>query len=309
MLKKVLAFTAFFALAACSEDVYQEIDQQNEEADMMAPPTFNEGSPGYYAGPGDFGDPDGYYSPWDIWERPNMNVPYSIFNNVSGLTMTARAYIGLAYFDGTDDGIFTDPNTPGFAINMGGMSYSNLYANSQEIGNLIPSVWITAEPELVFWGSGGAHCPVLDGNGGTNPNNQYFHLPTATGAERQLLARYGKVFFYEVEVRDAANNLLSSGFVQARCDVADPAFEWNSITSVSGFVPPNPPGIYTGNLFYYLNSTLPVIDYNNSTIPVGHRCDSREVVYDFQYQNSLLPFNFQSIDYYVNLEMTVGHPM
>lgn len=28
MIKKVLAFTAFFALAACSEDVYQEIDQQ-----------------------------------------------------------------------------------------------------------------------------------------------------------------------------------------------------------------------------------------------------------------------------------------
>src|SRR5690606_14872928 len=127
MKKNFLLLASIFALAACSEDVYQEIDQQNEEADMMAPPTFNESWSGHYAGPGDFSTPTGYYSPWDIWERPNMNVPYSIINNMPGLTMTARAYIGLAYFDGTDDGIFTDPKTPGFAVNMGGMSYSNLY--------------------------------------------------------------------------------------------------------------------------------------------------------------------------------------
>src|SRR5690606_2430279 len=130
-----------------------------------------------------------------------------------------------------------------------------------------------------------------------------------TTAERQLLASYGKVFFYEVEVRDAANNLLSSGFVQAECDVTDPSFEWVSITGTSGYLPTNPPGSYTGDLFYYLNSTLPVTNYTNSTTPFGHRCDSREVVYDFYYPSSLPPFPYGVNNYYVEFDMTVGHPM
>src|SRR5690554_6978276 len=84
-MKKVLFITAFFALAACSEDVYQEIDQQNEAVNMMAPPTFDDSNPGYNDGtihPG-----SGYVSPWDIWHRNNPFPPSYTIVNYSGASL------------------------------------------------------------------------------------------------------------------------------------------------------------------------------------------------------------------------------
>src|SRR5690606_24905276 len=137
-----------------------------------------------------------------IWERSNIDVPYAIFNHASEFTMYVRAYIGLAYYDGANNGTFNDLASTGLNFNLTiSGQYPNLYANNQEIGNLIPSVWITGQPELIFAADGPfSHCPVLNGNVGTNTTPpQYFALPTATTAERQLLASYGKVFFYEIE--------------------------------------------------------------------------------------------------------------
>lgn len=293
---------------------------------MMAPATFNPNQPGWY----DYGSmtlvefPGGYYSPWDIWERPNMNVPYEIFNNVPGLTMNVRAYIGLAYYDDVDNGLYQDTFT-GNMINLASGNYPNLYANNQEIGNLLLSRWITAEPELIFRGSGGAHCPIWDGNGpGYNPNGWFFDLPTATPQEKQLLSEYGKVFFYEVEVRETATGIVVPGaggiMLQVECEsLPDPAYVgWEPITNppggptgTSGYVPLSPPGVYTGILSYHKD-----LINGPGTTPItgpgpGAFCDSREIVYNKYFDNNTkaTPFTYNGNQYYVDLTMSAGHPM
>src|SRR5690606_36401666 len=313
---------ALFALAACSEDVYQEIDQQNNgletEGDAVsddgsggnAPFTFNPNQPGYYNGPGSFLPPDEYYSPSDIWKRSTIDVPYGIFNHASEFTMYVRAYIGLAYYDGANDGTFNDvaPGGPNFNLTLPGQ-YPNLYANSQEIGNLMPSVWITGQPELIFAADGPfSHCPVLNGNVGHNTLNQYFNLPTATPSERQLLASYGKVFFYEIEIVEIATGSIiptPHRFLQVECEtLGSPWYFWDPITNPpggpsgpGGYVP-SPAG-YSGELSYYNDPAGPT----TSSV-----CDSKEIVYDTQYPSSFT-FSRGSDDYLVDLKMTVGHPL
>jgi len=255
--------------------------------------------------------PLGYYSPWDIWERPNMNVPYEIFNNVPGLTMNVRAYIGLAYFDDFDDGLFYDPQPtfpgpPQLIDDLSNGNYPNLYANNQEIGNLLLSRWIPAEPELIIRGANGAHCPVWDGNGpGYNPNGWYFDLPTATPQEKQLLSEYGKVFFYEVEVQDGFGTVYYQGILQVDCETlnsTDPTIDWEVINSTPGFVPNQ--GYLPSILSYYFNATNPVTNYPST-------CDSREIVYSYYFDSNskATPFTYNGNKYYVDLTMTAGHPM
>src|SRR5690554_2942832 len=225
-MKKVLFITAFFALAACSEDVYQEIDQQNEAVNMMAPPTFDDSNPGYNDGtihPG-----SGYVSPWDIWWRNNPFPPsYTIVNYSGGsLVMNVTAWVGLAYFDGIDDGSYDDPSLnplgpPVQVADLTNGNYPNLYTGTtvpQEIGNLIPATPILmdgswGENELAI--NSTDHLPVIQANVSPtgNPLQLFFDISaTATPQETQLLADYGKVFYFEVTVTDAVG--VWHGFVE-----------------------------------------------------------------------------------------------
>src|SRR5690606_34310843 len=104
----------------------------------------------------------------------------------------------------------------------------------------------TGQPELIFAADGPfSHCPVLNGNVGYNTTPpQYFALPTATPSERQLLASYGKVFFYEIEIVEIATGSIiptPHRFLQVECEtLTDPGYlDWEGIT--------NPPGGPSGS--------------------------------------------------------------
>lgn len=69
MKKRIILLASTFALLACSEDIYQEIDQQNDKTDIRTPSSFEDNNPGWinvggipYIIPG-----DGYQSPWEIY--------------------------------------------------------------------------------------------------------------------------------------------------------------------------------------------------------------------------------------------------
>jgi len=235
-MKKVLFITAFFALAACSEDVYQEIDQQNEAVNMMAPPTFDDSNPGYNDGtihPG-----SGYVSPWDIWHRNNPFPPSYTIVNYSGasLVMTVTPWVGLAYFDGSNDGRYHDPSSfPAPPVLIADMQsnpgwYPNLYAvNNQEIGNLIPAAPIVMDGS---WGyendlaiNSTDHLPVIQANVSPtgNPLQLFFDISgTATPQETQLLADYGKVFYFEVLVTDSGGGFVWQGIVEVENTAVPP---------------------------------------------------------------------------------------
>ena len=58
-------------LTACSEDVYQEAEMQNEEAgSQYQTNSFNDNNSGIYWGNGGIREwGDNYISPWDVWYR------------------------------------------------------------------------------------------------------------------------------------------------------------------------------------------------------------------------------------------------
>ena len=51
-----------------------------------------------------------------------------------GVYVRITPYIGLAYFDGADDGTY---NTPTGAFNLTSGAYPNLYTGSSEYGNYV----------------------------------------------------------------------------------------------------------------------------------------------------------------------------
>src|SRR5690554_6387896 len=107
MMKKmtILLSRGIFALILCSDSIYEEIDEKNNE--MNAPPTFNNDAPGHahgYSGVSvivTYGS--NYVSPWELWYRVSDKQPsYLIrtgnaeFN--SPYNLPVRALVGLAYF-------------------------------------------------------------------------------------------------------------------------------------------------------------------------------------------------------------------
>src|SRR5690554_168190 len=308
-MKKVLFITAFFALAACSEDVYQEIDQQNE--DMMAPPTFNDGDPGYFDA---LGDPNnrsgaGYASPWDIWYRIKAQPGYIIKNGYeigSNYTMTVTPWVGLAYFDGTDDGLYTDPSQGGAVIaDFTTGNYPNLYASGHEVGNLVPAEPLkmdgtTLDQSEVAIDSDINHLPVYPGNlgPGWNPRGLYFKLNTVNNLERVILSQYGKVFFYEVEITETATGISYGSYIlQLENKTLDQGIaEWVPVSDLSSS---QVEGNMQGNLIplYYYYANLGGTNWQHHPIsnpdPTGNGgswCDSREVVFrnDYEFKQSVL---------------------
>lgn len=160
-------------------------------------------------------------------------MSYSFDSNVvnwENIYVRVTPYIGLAYYDGADDGIY---NTPTGSFNLAAGNYPNLFALNKEYGNYVqanPIVlgsprqtgingWYTHELTIQ---SREYHCPLTNVPVGLNYNlyaigfdimnnstiQPAAHLtgasvspPPAAGTadEELLLGQYGKVFYYKVE--------------------------------------------------------------------------------------------------------------
>src|SRR5690554_1114810 len=156
-MKKVFFFAVFFALAACSEDVYQDIDKHNEILEQSSTAQDNSG------GNQPFTSAGSYESPWDF----NTTVPVSYYHHTLlanfGIWVRVTPYIGLAYYDGADNGTYNTPG--GGSFNLAGGGYPNLYNGGQEYGNYIqanPIVLhgIYSTHEVYIGSTIGEHCPV-----------------------------------------------------------------------------------------------------------------------------------------------------
>jgi len=192
MKRTILLITGLFTLWACSEEVYQDIDKQNS-GNVENENSTNDGSGGN--------------TPFTV--SPEINSPYEdtnygnsvnyVVRNDSPYVFEITPYIGLAYYDGMDDGLYHNPNlaTP-VDLTVPG-AYPNLYLNNgKEYLNLIQGQTIEYLPLSGYTNiSSSNHCPVQAG--------QAFDVLTggATTAEADLLENAGKVYYFDVVVRAA----------------------------------------------------------------------------------------------------------
>lgn len=289
-------------LTACSEDVYQDADEQNSE--MNAPPTFNDNGSGGFIGGGLSNLAINYHSPWDIWwnrgpEYYDMQPSYVISNGIdeessSPYTIRVHAWIGLAYFDGDNDGTFTDHFT-GNTFPLSGGNYPNLYVPNQEVGNLVK----TTNP-LIFQPQQGARIEDLQDHLptpiGTDPRYASTPPPYNWAAwafgfdctailqpqEELLLRDYGKVFFYEVDVFEGTAfvgtyilhpeiKTLSGGLVN----------KWHPVENTPGGGIQLQGNLPFGsfNLHYYTDGSFNPTTYNNIGSGSGN-CNSFELVFE-----------------------------
>src|SRR5690606_10470722 len=308
MKKSLFALIGLFTLVACSEDVYDEIDLQNEETANeannggMQTNSYHGPDHGYYNGgiiPG-----GGYVSPWDVWYRNNPNPPVYMIGKASGsLEMTVTAHVGLAYFDSSDDGFYNDPflpliGSPSLVADFWSGNYPNLFAGNQEIGNLIK-----AKPIIIGAGMGPEnelpisstdHLPVIQANVSpiTNPNKLFFDISaTATPQEIQLLADYGQVFYYEVVVTDGAG-----GNFKCIVEAANPTLEGTPMEAYwePTYLQANVPGSASPKDIHYYFTNIGGTQWTSPpggapsgppSSQVGYACDSREVVIRSTYKN------------------------
>ena len=208
--------------------------------------------------------------------------------------------LGLAYFDGNNDGLFYDDSLgfgapPVADMVSNPLGYPNLFANNEEVGNLVRTTITTP-----FLPQQGAriedHIDHLPMPGGTNPRYPSFTPPSAFGAwaggftpnaalqqpELDLLKDYGKVFFYEVEVFEGAAFL---GTYYMHPDIQTlpqgTSKNWHIVPNASGTAQLQgnlPFGSF--NLHYYTNGSMSPTVYNPNIGSTGNKCNSFELVFD-----------------------------
>ncbi|WCM41479.1 hypothetical protein MG290_11025 [Flavobacterium sp. CBA20B-1] len=203
-------------LTACTTD---SVFEDNGQASTSEHPS-NPGS--QYA---TYSMSDSYESPWDIDSL--YKVKYELYSGTmnDGVHVRVTPYIGLAYYDGANDGFY---NTPTGGFNLASGAYPNLFASGNEYGDYVqanPIVltqvpgtgWYTHE----LWVQHDEdHCPLVNIPVGINYNLNSIGFdiinndivqpmqlgyplpappPAGTSAEERLLREYGKVFYYKVE--------------------------------------------------------------------------------------------------------------
>lgn len=308
------------ALTSCSDNIYQEIDEQNNE--MNAPPTFNNDSIGFaHGGSGGSGliwMGGNYASPWDIWFRyehefqPNYIISNGNMEHVTNYNIEVYAYIGLAYFDGVDDGSYDDPalnpsGPPVPVVDLTNGNYPNLYPQTvlnpspPEVGNLVKTVipihsdaypapthglrLEDIEHHILFPGSPTDRYPWL------SQGWAFDFAGTITPQEQALLREYGKVFFYEVHVYDKFTNaLVHTAIMHPKIETLPSGSnypDWKEVKDLGGnHILGTIPVLGSPAGLYFYNAGLPngtVWDMNNLLTPGTNRCDSREVVFDVQH--------------------------
>lgn len=322
-------------LASCSEDALQDANEQNTDPESIKTTnSFNENEGG-----NNWGDTgisgvifrgDDYYSPWDIWFRTHiygdgtLQPNYIISNIFSGekestssrYRIEVFSYVGLAYFDGLNDGTYTDlATTPTLQYNLASGNYPNLYANGNEVGNLVRTdVPFEVQPnESVRIEDQEKHLLMNVMNSQDrypmyNPANQRFVFNGLTTQEEELLATYGKVFFYEVFVYDAATNatiahefmqLNPQGYPSGSLPASKKTKYWEPVNDLIGTqLTGNVPGGFGSVPLYHLNSEIKTGTAGTSWDPVRpvprpqpdpRYSDSREVIFDFNKDMHSIP--------------------
>lgn len=315
MKRSIIALMGLFTLVACSDDVFQEAEEQGVP---ITTNSFNPSDPGYYD-PGAGFPPNhegiNYVSPWDIWYRGTGTViPTYTYTNLeaahySPFVIEIIPYIGLAYYDDINDGLYHDTAQGNALIaDLTTGNFPNLYQNGNEIGNLIRGQRIrldgtTLQENEVSIGSTIDHCPVIQGNinTGYNPLKRYLNINgPATTQETDLLSQYGKVYFYEVIVYERANPsnvLVPNQRIQIQCETFATG-DWQPTgVTVSPFGTPH-------DLVYYkdlINGPGTVYTQNQP----GSVCDSREVMFQNQYPDTR-PFTFGGVNYELRVHMVQG---
>jgi len=214
-------------LTACTTDsVFEDIDQQTPTDANNDGSQYQTNS--YTGGITADGEDDGLYkSPWNIDSL--RLVEYQHISNLSekGVYVRVTPYIGLAYYDGANDGVY---KILGNNYNLANGNYPNLYANGKEYGDYVQGNPMVLANPLLFSGnythelyikSREDHCPLtnipvssfynLYGIGFNIVNNNVVQPvsllgypspsapPAGTIDEERLLRKFGKVFYYKVE--------------------------------------------------------------------------------------------------------------
>ena len=215
-------------LTACTTDsVYDDVDQQENTTLTNNTNDSGDGKTPFSHFPG----ATDYKSPWSIEFNTDSSSsqPTAIFyqfTNHTGdlgspclLTLRVTPYVGLAYYDDTNDGDYFGHDIT---------SFPTLYANNNEIGNFIPAASFDINGTGIPAGAGtinldvkssADHCPVMPNILATSNSggNVYFDVSPIVGggsAEEKLLKDYGKVFYYFVEaINPVTNAAVWSGFI------------------------------------------------------------------------------------------------
>lgn len=286
MKKLIIALMGLFMFVSCSEDAYQEADEQNS-LNVENNNSTNDGT----ASNMPFTVAPDYSSPFDILEAGNPRL-YK-FTNYTGdlgassptlLTLRVTPYVGLAYYDGKNDGLYNN-NIP---ITSG---YPNLYPTgaTSEVGKFIPTASFTmtgtgipfsptAQLEVI---SSTDHCPLANNTAGTlnpGPTPIFFNPFIVNPAEIALLKQYGKVFFYWVEVINPGTGLpVFSRFMMPDSNPAVFPTDWSGpIASVPvlGLVPPVP---------MYRNNSSNEVVLNIKSLYPGPNPPQYGSLYDFTF--------------------------
>ncbi len=304
MKKTIIALMGLFTLMACSDEaVYQ--------ADEISSSTVNNNNPPDIGGNVPFTIDMTYNSQWDQYTRSVIPTRASyVFNNVTHdytdptkrLIFRVTPYIGLAYYDTILDGFYTDlqSGTPVANFNLG--NHPHLFAGSNEVGNFIPSQTLTLSgfgPSDVDMSivSDTYHCPVLDGNGGVSNAGRYFNILSANAntAERQLLAEYGKVFFYYWEAIDPVTFVVAGrGYITPEFD--DSLNQKDILTPSLTVALPGLPTPVSSVLLHTI-SQAPTL--NPMIYPPATNGQSMELVFEHNTYPFADTFNYKGVDYYV----------
>src|SRR5690606_21482203 len=121
---------------------------------------------------------------------------------------------------------------------------------------------------------------------GYNPNNISFQFPGLNAAERNLIAQYGKIFYFEVDIFEQATGaFIGKFFLQVHNESVDgssPIPYWIPAGGIQANVPG---GAGLRDVLYYHNQTAGVPTDTKWPMPYptmpgapGYFCNSREVV-------------------------------
>ena len=290
-MKKIkLILFGLCTLTACSEDAFQDAEKQKEESGLQNQTnSFNDGDSGEHLPDGTKYPGDNYASPWDIWfnrgftdKQPAYLLTNGTVENISPFRLEVWAYAGLAYFDGVNDGTYNDPHAgTQFSLNNG--NYPKLFANGQEVGNLVrTAVPVTLLPQDAFRMEGSVNHLPMTGSGNKFPQVFNFGNNQLTTPEQNLLRDYGKIFFYEVRVFQASNNAFVGTYIlHPEISTIGTTTAWKTVkdlggTALTGFVQPLGTNI---SLYYYDVGLQNGTDWNVNNGKGDNECDSREVVF------------------------------
>ncbi len=226
MKKSIIALMGLFTLVACSEDSYQEADKMNETRNGSVENTEPQNS----VKSSNFE----VSTPYEDSMFANA-IDYSVWNTSATYTMEVTPYIGLAYYDGADDGYYSYAG-----VTLDQNSYPNLFKGGKEYLNLIKGNTVIIPPLTNSSISSGNHCPVMPG--------QAFDLTASGGTasvdEINLLEVAGKVYYADVVVKNGPVVVLTTRVKQIfhYYNVNSPLTSfgsWNYLGSIApGFIEP-----------------------------------------------------------------------